>query len=84
MLLRVFIGEDAKCHHRPLYKVIVEQALRPISPERRCCAARWVSAIRRGCTPTKILDCRQNLPLVIEIVDTEDKINGFLPMLDKI
>ncbi len=27
MLLRAFIGENAKRHHRPLYKVIVEKAL---------------------------------------------------------
>jgi uncharacterized protein len=31
---------------------------------------------------TKILDVRESLPLVIEIVDTEDKIKAFLPILD--
>jgi PII-like signaling protein len=32
---------------------------------------------------TKILRLSEDLPLVIEIVDAEDKINAFLPMLDR-
>lgn len=33
---------------------------------------------------TKILRLSADLPLVIEIVDSEEKINGFLPILDRI
>lgn len=75
MLLRVFIGECAKCHRRPLYKEIVLKAR-----EARLAGA----TVLRGpmgfghstrLHSTKILDVRENLPLVIEIVDTEDKIS---------
>jgi PII-like signaling protein len=32
---------------------------------------------------TKILRLSEDLPLVIEIVDSEEKINAFLPLLDE-
>jgi PII-like signaling protein len=82
MLLRVFIGENAKFNHRPLYEAIVFKAR----------AAHLAGAtVLRGpmgfghstrLHSTKILDVRENLPLVIEIVDTEDNIKSFLPILD--
>lgn len=84
MLLRIFIGENAKCHHRPLYKVIVERAR-----EARLAGA----TVLRGpmgfghstrLHSTKILDVAEKLPLVIEIVDAEDKIKAFLPVLDAV
>ncbi len=82
MLLRVFIGEDAKCHHRPLYKAIVLKAR-----EAHLAGAtvlRGPMGFGHSCRlhTTKILDVVENLPLVIEIVDTEDKIKAFLPVLD--
>ena len=82
MLLRVFIGEDARFHHRPLYEAIVLKA-------REVHLAR--ATVLRGpmgfgqstrLHTTKILRLSENLPLVIEIVDTEDKIKAFLPILD--
>lgn len=82
MLLRVFIGEDAKFNRRPLYERIVLEAR----------AAHLAGAtVLRGplgfghsakLHSAKILDARENLPLVIEIVDAEDKIKAFLPTLD--
>ena len=47
------------------------------------CAAGWVSAHPVRLHTTKILRLSEDLPLVIEIVDSEDKINGFLPTLDE-
>ena len=49
---------------------------------RRFCAARWASAIRAVFNTTRFLRLSEDLPLVIEIVDTEDKIKDFLPILD--
>src|SRR5271165_5323396 len=82
MLLRIFFGEDDKFHGRPLYEAIVFKAR----------AAHLAGAtVLRGpmgfghssrIHTTKILRLSEDLPLVIEIVDTEDKIKAFLPALD--
>jgi PII-like signaling protein len=82
MLLRIFIGEDDKFERRPLYETIVLKAR-----EMHLAGA----TVLRGAVgfghsshlhTTKILRLSQDLPLVIEIVDTQEKIDGFLPVLD--
>jgi uncharacterized protein len=82
MLLRIFFGEDDKFHGRPLYEAIVLKAR-----EAQLAGA----TVLRGAMgfghssrlhTSKILRLSQDLPLVIEIVDTEDKIKAFLPTLD--
>lgn len=82
MLLRIFIGEDEKFERRPLYETIVLKAR-----EMHLAGA----TVLRGAVgfghsselhTTQILRLSQNLPLVIEIVDTQEKINAFLPVLD--
>ena len=82
-LLRIFIGESDIYMHRPLYEVIVEEA-------RKCGLAGatvlrgilWFGANSRIHT-TKILRLSEDLPVVVEIVDAEDKIEAFLPALDE-
>src|SRR6266702_8129593 len=82
MLLRIFIGESDRWKHQPLYEAIVLKAR-----ELHLAGA----TVLRGAMgfgkssrlhTTKILRLSEDLPLVIEIVDSEDKINGFLPTLD--
>jgi hypothetical protein len=81
-LLRIFIGESDKHHHRPLYEVIVEEA------RRRGLAGATVLRGIMGFGATsrihsaKILRLSEDLPIVIEIVDQPDKIAAFLPQLD--
>ena len=82
LLLRIFIGEDDKFGGSPLHEAIVLKA----------CELHLAGAtVLRGpmgfgassrLHTTKILRLSEDLPLVIEIVDSEDKINGFLPTLD--
>jgi PII-like signaling protein len=85
MLLRIFIGEDDKSRDkgRPLYEAIVLRAR-----EMHLAGA----TILRGpmgfghssrLHTAKILRLSEDLPIVIEIVDSEEKINGFLPALDE-
>ena len=82
VLLRIFIGEDDKHESKPLYESVVLKAR-----EMHLAGA----TVLRGAMgfghsshlhTTKILRLSQDLPLVIEIVDSEDKINAFLPVLD--
>jgi len=84
MLLRVFIGEDAKFHHRPLYEAIVFKAREAHLAGATVLRGPMGFGHSTRLHSTKILDVRENLPLVIEIVDTEDKIKAFLPTLDAI
>ena len=82
VLLRVFFGEDDKFGNLPLYEAIVLKAR-----EMRLAGATVLrGAIGFGHSSrihtTKILRLSQDLPIVIEIVDTQDKINAFLPVLD--
>jgi uncharacterized protein len=82
VLLRIFIGEDEKCGQLPLYEAIVlkarEMHLAGATVLRGPMGFGHSSRIHT----TKILRLSQDLPLVIEIVDSEDKISPFVAVLD--
>ena len=82
MLLRVFIGEDDKLRGRPLYEAIVMAARN--SKLAGATVLRGPMGFGRSSRlhTTKILRLSGDLPLVIEIVDTEAAIKAFLPSLD--
>ena len=82
-LLRVFIGDGDRYHHKPLYEAIVEAAR-----ERHLAGA----TVLRGYLgygahsrihTAKILRLSEDLPVVVEIVDEPEKIEAFLPVLDE-
>lgn len=81
-LLRIYLGENDKADGKPLYEAIVLKA--------RETGLAGATVIRgplgfghsSHLHTTKILRLSQDLPLVIDIVDSEDKINAFLPLLD--
>lgn len=80
--MRIFVGESDKRGGRPLYEVIVEEA------RKRGLAG---ATVLRGFLgfgansrihTAKILRLSEDLPVVIEIVDGEERIEAFLPDLD--
>jgi len=82
-LLRIFIGESDRWNHQPLYEAIVLKAR-----ELQLAGA----TVLRGpmgygkssvLHTAKILRLSMDLPMVIEIVDSEEKIRYFLPLLDE-
>lgn len=82
MLLRIFVGEDDRYGRQPLYEAIVLKAR-----EHRLAGATVLRGpISYGHSSrlhtAKILRLSEDLPYVIEIVDSEEKINAFLPVLD--
>jgi PII-like signaling protein len=82
VLLRILIGEDDRANGAPLYEAIVLKAREMhIAGATVLRGAMGFGASRRLHT-TKILRLSEDLPLVIEIVDSEEKINAFLPALD--
>jgi PII-like signaling protein len=83
-LLRIFIGENDRDNGRPLYESIVLRAreMQIAGATVMRCAMGFGHSSRLH--TTKILRLSEDLPLVIEIVDSEDKISAFLPVLDAI
>src|SRR5512136_766652 len=83
VLLRIFIGETDRWKHQPLYEAIVLKArelhLAGATVLRGLMGYGKSSRLHTA----KILRLSMDLPLVIEIVDAEEKIQAFLPMLDK-
>src|SRR5690242_12436318 len=83
VLLRIFIGEDDRSGHRPLYEAIVlkarEQQLAGATVLRGPMGFGHSSRLHTA----KILRLSEDLPFVVEIVDSEERINAFLPILDK-
>jgi uncharacterized protein len=82
MLLRIFIGENDRHQHQPLYEAIVlaarAQGLAGATVIRGPMGYGASSRLHTA----KILRLSEDLPLVIEIVDSEAKIKAFLPTLD--
>jgi PII-like signaling protein len=81
-LLRVFIGENDKHEGAPLYEWIVRRAR-----EKGLAGATVLRGLEgfgahSRLHTAKILRLSNDLPIVVEIVDTEEKIEAFLPTID--
>lgn len=83
-LLRIFVGESDLIHHIPVYEKIVTEARK---------AGLAGTTVMKGIMgfggsgrihTTKLLRLSEDLPLVIEIVDEEKKIEEFIPTLNNI
>jgi uncharacterized protein len=82
ILLRIFIGEADKHGGKPLYEAIVLAARKAQLAGATVLRGPMGFGHSSRLHTAKILRLSQDLPLVIEIVDSEDKINAFLPTLD--
>jgi PII-like signaling protein len=82
LLLRIFIGESDHYHGKPLYEQIVLKArelnLAGATVLRGVMGFGADSRIHTA----KLLELSVDLPMVIEIVDTEEKINMLMPFID--
>jgi len=83
VLLRIFISESRKWHYRPLYEAIVAKARDMHMSGATVLRGPMGYGKSARLHTAKILDLSMALPLVIEIVDSEEKINAFLPVVDK-
>ena len=84
VLLRIFVGEDDKVDGKPAYEAIVLKARK---------AGLAGATVLRGplgfghsshLHTAKILRLSEDLPIIIEIVDAQEKIDAFLPELESI
>src|SRR5206468_2913707 len=83
VLLRIFIGESDRYKHRPLYEAIVIKARELHLAGATVLRGPMGFGKSSHLHTAKILRLSMDLPMVIEIVDTEEKVNAFLPVLDE-
>src|SRR5258707_11629645 len=82
-LLRIFVGESDTWHGKPVYEAIVLKARELHLAGATVLRGPMGFGASSRLHTTKIMRLSEDLPLVIEIVDSEEKINSFLPTLDK-
>src|SRR5262245_42342975 len=80
-LLRIFIGESDRWEHKPLYEAIVLKARETHLAGATVLRGAMGFGKSSRLHTAKILRLSMDLPLVIEIVDSEEKIQAFLPVL---
>ena len=84
VLLRIFIGESDRQRHQPLYEAIVLKAREMQMAGATVLRGPMGFGKSSHLHTAKILRLSMDLPIVIEIVDSEEKVNEFLPALDEI
>jgi PII-like signaling protein len=82
-LLRIFIGESDRWHHHPLYEAIVQKARELGLAGATVLRGPMGFGAKSHMHTSKILRLSMDLPMVIEIVDSEEKIQAFIPHLDE-
>ncbi len=82
VLLRIYVGESDKWQHQPLYEAIVLAARDAKLAGATVLRGPMGFGKSSRVHTTEILQLSMDLPLVIELVDSEEKINAFLPLLD--
>jgi PII-like signaling protein len=82
-MLTIYIGEADHFHHRPLYQVLVER----LSEEGVAGATvlRGIEGYGKASRihTASILRMSEDLPVVITVVDKEERINGIMPIIDE-
>ena len=81
-LLRIFVGEDDRHGHQPLYQAIVLKARELHLAGATVLRGPMGYGHSSRLHTTKILRLSEDLPVVVEIVDSEERINDFLPVID--
>ena len=83
-LLRIFIGEIDKLGHQPLYEAILFEARK--QGLAGCTVLRGIMSYGASSLvhTAKLIEISQDLPIVIEIIDNNDKINSFAEVAGKL
>jgi hypothetical protein len=83
LLLRVFAGENDHWHGKPLYEAIVARAREAGLAGATVLRGLMGYGAKSRIHTAKILRLSEDLPMVIELVDTAEKIQAFVPLLDE-
>ena len=82
LLLRIFFGENDQHEGRPLYEAIVMKARQAHLAGATVLRGAMGFGHSSRLHTAKILRLSDDLPLVVEIVDAEEKVRAFLPQLE--
>ncbi|HOI28204.1 MAG TPA: DUF190 domain-containing protein [Melioribacteraceae bacterium] len=82
-LLRIFIGESDKIHSTTLYESVVLEARRSGLAGATVYKGIMGFGGRSRIHSSKILRLSEDMPLIIEIVDESEKIDSFIPVIEK-
>ena len=82
VLLRIFIGENDRFENHPLYEAIVLKAREMHLGGATVLRGPMGFGHSSRLHTAKLLRLSEDLPFIVEIVDSEEKINQFLPVLD--
>lgn len=82
VLLRIFIGEADRDESHPLYEAIVLKAREMQMAGATVLRGPMGFGHSSRLHTSKVLQLSEDLPIVIELVDSEERINKFLPVLD--
>jgi uncharacterized protein len=83
LLLRIYIGENDRWHGQPLYHAIVERMRQEGLAGATVLRGIEGFGAKQHLHTTRILRLSEDLPLLIEAVDTEEKIRAILPLMDE-
>ncbi|MFU8858380.1 MAG: DUF190 domain-containing protein [Deferrisomatales bacterium] len=83
MLLRVFVGEADRWEGRPLYEAVVLKAREAGLAGATVLRGLMGYGAHSRLHTAKVLRLSEDLPIVVEVVDTEEKLTAFLPWLDE-
>ena len=83
VLMRIFIGESDRHDHKPLYEALVEllrsEGIAGATVLRGICGYGAHSVYHTQ----KLLDLSADLPLIVEVIDTQEKIDAIMPCIDR-
>jgi len=82
VLLRIFVGENDRWEHRPLYEAIVLKAREMHLAGATVLRGPMGFGRSSRLHTAKVLRLSEDLPFIVEIVDSQEKIDAFLPLLD--
>ena len=82
-LLRIFIGESDRWHHQPLYEAIVLKARELGLAGATVLRGPMGFGAKSHLHTSKILRLSMDLPIIIEIVDSEENVHKMIPLLDE-
>ena len=83
-LMRIFIGENDRFQGQPLYEALLEMFRAEGLAGATVLRGRLGFGAHSRLHTAKILRLSNDLPIVVEIVDTEEKIESFLPHIDDV
>ena len=82
-LVRIFIGESDRWHGRPLYQAIVERVRKEGLAGATVTRGIEGFGAKSHLHTSRILRLSEDMPVVVEIVDTAERVDGLLPLLDE-